>query len=179
MSNVTDRLNDAVDLDGLFRRYRKELNGLAYSRLKDRDAAQDVVQDAFLRLLRRLAGEPVAFVADSPRFLLRRIVSNLTIDLIRQDRRHGRTVELDHVADVLIDPYPTADRAVVAYEDYALLKSALDELPFAARASLLLNRIEGLTHAEIGTRLGISASMVSKHIMNALKHCLKRMGHLH
>lgn len=161
------------DVDGLFRRYHRELSGLAYARLKDREAAADVVQDAFVRLMRRDHADPTI---DSPRFLLRRIVSNLTIDIARRHRRRGQEVAIDGLAETLADPYPTVERQLAARQDYALLKRALDELPPAARAALLLNRIEGLTHAEVGLRLGISASMVSKHIMNALRHCLRRLG---
>ena len=172
-SQVSDQ---KADLDVLFRLYSRELNSYAYRRLKDREAAADIVQDGFLRFMiwsreRQLAPHP-----NGPRFFLWRIVGNLTIDLVRRNRILGALISLDDIANSVADPYPTADRCLEARQQYLLLKSALDELPERHRAALLLNRIEGLTHAEIGIRLGVSASMVSKYIMAVLEHCLDRLS---
>lgn len=166
----------AFDLDALFRLYAKELNKFAGRRLNDREAAADVVQDSFLRFLvwSRVRSETV--LPNGARFFLWRIVGNLTIDLIRRNRVLGPGVPLEDLADRLIDPMPTPDRCLEARQDYLLLKRALDEAPERHRAALLLNRIDGLSHAEIAARLGVSASMVSKYIMSVLEHCLDRMG---
>jgi RNA polymerase sigma factor (sigma-70 family) len=166
----------AVDLDGFFRLYSRELNSFAYRRLKDREAAADVVQDGFLRFLAwsRNRSEPCG--AASPRFFLWTVVGNLTLDLLRKQRLRGSTAVLDDVAHELVDPYPTPDRWLEARQQYRLLKAALDEAPASHRKALLLNRIEGMTHAEIGARLGVSASMVSKYIMSILERCLLRLS---
>lgn len=177
MSNsVPSRHESVVDFDGLFRLYARELNSFAYRRLNDREAAADVVQDGFLRFLvwhreRRNAGG-----ATSPRFFLWSVVGNLTIDLVRRRRLRGAHAPLEDVADQLADPYPTPDRILEARQQYRLLKAALDEAPRVQRTALLLNRIEGLTHAEIAQRLGVSPSMVSKYIMAVLERCLSRLS---
>jgi DNA-directed RNA polymerase specialized sigma24 family protein len=41
----------------------------------------------------------------------------------------------------------------------------------------LLHKFEGLSHADIATRLGISKNMVEKHIIKALAHCRDRLHH--
>lgn len=56
-----------------------------------------------------------------------------------------------------------------------LLKRALDELPKPCRDSFLLRKLEGLSHPQIAERLGLSRSLVEKHIVNAMKHCRQRM----
>ncbi|HEY0292209.1 MAG TPA: sigma-70 family RNA polymerase sigma factor, partial [Hansschlegelia sp.] len=99
---------------------------------------------------------------------------NLIVDLVRRERRQGRSVPLEQAA-LLADAAPLADRSLIARQDFATFKAALDELPPKTRAALLLNRIEGLTHAEIAARLAISPSMVSKHIMKALRVCLRSL----
>jgi RNA polymerase sigma-70 factor (ECF subfamily) len=163
------------DLDLLFRRYSRELNNYAYRRLRDREAAADVVQDGFLRFLLWSRERSDAVLPNGPRFFLWRVVGNLTIDLVRRNRILGPLAPLDDVADRIADPAPTPDRCLESRQQYLLLKATLDELPERQRMALLLNRIEGLTHAEIGVRLGVSASMVSKYIMAVLEHCLDRM----
>lgn len=161
-----------LDLDAFFRCYHRELSALAYRRLKDRDAAADVVQDAFLRCL----APATLNTAIQPRFFLRRIVDNLAIDALRSRRRRAGDVRIEEIAESLGDPHPTAERWVAARQDYARLKQILDALPFAAREALLLSRVEGLTHPEIAKRLGISTSMVARHVMNAVAHCLLRFA---
>lgn len=167
--------NSPVDLDALFRRYARELKGFAYRRLQDQEAAADVVQDGFLRYLvwHRARTEPTS--ASDARNVLWTVVGNLTVDIARQKKARGHHTSLEIVADRLIDAYPTPDRIVEGRQAYRLLKMALDESPPAQRTALLLNRVEGLTHAEIGQRLGVSASMVSKYIMAVMDRCIVRV----
>lgn len=172
----TSSLRDPFDLDLLFRSYSEELNTYAYRRLKDREAAADVVQDGFLRFLVWSRGRSEAALPHGPRFFLWRMVGNLTIDLVRRNRILGPLAHLDEIADHVADPAPAPDQCLEYRQKYLLLKAALDEVPARRRTALLLNRLDGLSHAEIGSRLGISASMVSKDIMSVLEHCLDRMS---
>jgi RNA polymerase sigma-70 factor (ECF subfamily) len=157
-------------MDALFRDYSDDLRRYAYRRLRDREAAADLTQEAFLRYVASRQEERSE--ARASQFFLWRIAGNLIVDLARRQRRQGRTVPLEQAA-LLADPAPLADRRLIAREDFATFKTALDGLPPKTRAALLLNRLEGLTHAEIALRLAISPSMVSKHIMKALRVCLR------
>ena len=56
-----------------------------------------------------------------------------------------------------------------------MLQRALSELPAACRECFLLRKLDGLSHLEIADRLGVSRSMVEKHIVNAMKHCRIRI----
>ncbi|MDQ8732399.1 sigma-70 family RNA polymerase sigma factor [Bradyrhizobium sp. LHD-71] len=164
-----------VDLDALFRAYACDLNSFAFRRLRDREAAADVVQDGFLRFLvwNRSRPQPVG-VADA-RNVLRTVISNLTIDLVRQKKSRGFHDPLD-LAGPIADPYPTQDRFLEGREAYRLVKEALDASPPLQRAALLLNRIGGLTHAEIAVKLGLSPQQVSRYIVKVLDRCLVRLA---
>jgi len=163
------------DFDSLFREYHRELGAFAYRRLRDREAASDLVQDAFVRYIAHAREAEAA--AETPRFFLWRIASNLILDIGRRERRRGQALALDAVAPhELADPAPSAERSLSAQQEYRVLRRALDELPKNARAALLMNRVERMTHAEIAARLGVSASMVNKYIARALAHCLVRMA---
>lgn len=164
----------SVDLDGLFRQYHAELNTFAYRRVRNRETAADVVQDAFVRYLD--CGLAALSQHTHPRFFLWRIVGNLTIDIARRDRRRGVPASIDDVSERLIDQRPTPHEQLETHQQFLQLKIALNDLPKSHSAALLLNRLEGLSHAEIAERLGVSSSMISKYIMNALRHCLKRMA---
>ncbi|MEH2514019.1 RNA polymerase sigma factor (sigma-70 family) [Nitrobacteraceae bacterium AZCC 1564] len=162
-----------VDLDVLFRQYHAELSAFAYRRVKNRETAADVVQDAFVRYLD--CGLSAIAQHTHPRFFLWRIVGNITIDIARRDRRRGAFTSIDDVAEQVVDPLPTPYERLETRQQFMLLKKALNDLPPAQSTALVLNRLEGLSHADIAKRLGVSSSMVSKYIMSALKHCLRRM----
>lgn len=165
------------DLDAIFRAYHRELHSRAYGRLGDRHAAADVVQDAFVRYASMPAGQDKQ--VDNPRFFLWRVVDNLILDLGRRRRRWGDPVDIDALEEhQLVDPRPTPEQSLSMRQQVALLDAALRELPENCRTALLLNRLDGLGHIEIGRRLRVSASMVSKYIMQALRHCAERLGML-
>lgn len=164
-----------ANLDLLFRNHHGELKRMAYGRLGDREAAADVVQDAFLRYAVMAQSERQAAI-ESPRQFLWRIVQNLIIDMARRRRRRGEHVCIDDVAEELADPAHSPERSLELEQQWRLLRQALAELPPNCRQALLLNRLDGLTHAEIAAQLGVSASMVSKYIMQALRHCHRRLG---
>lgn len=165
----------SLDLDRLFRLYADELNAFAYRRLRNREAAEDAVQDGFERFARWTKGRGAHDAAFNPRFFLWRTVGNLTLDVIRRKRLNLFQPMTDATA-AFADQAPSAEKRLETRDDYRLVKAVLNELPPRHRTALLLNRVEGLTHAEISARLGVSKSMVSKYIMGALELCLIRFA---
>ncbi|EWY39639.1 RNA polymerase sigma factor [Skermanella stibiiresistens SB22] len=161
---MTDRL------DALYRQHHTELRTLAYRRVGRHDVAADVVQEAFIRYA-DMANTADGSRIDCPKSFLCRIVINLAADVGRRDRRRGEHAVLEDMANHLADPQPSPEAALESRQRMARLRNALDDLPESCRASLLLSRVDGMTHAEVADRLGVSSSMVSKHIMRAIRHC--------
>lgn len=140
--------------------------------LGDRQAAADLAQESFLRLLERKTMD----VIEQPRAFLFRTAINLSVD--RHRRALVRAAEplesLGHdELDDACDPQAQASQA----QQLGLLTRALDELPAVCRQAFLLRKMEGCSHAEIAERMGISRDMVEKHIVNAMKHCRMRLRH--
>ena len=153
-----------IDLDVLFRLYARDLTSFAFRRLKDREAAADVVQDGFLRCLNWQAGRRHPTSLSDTRNVLWRAVSNLTIDVVRRKRVRGNVVELD-LAEHIADPYPTPDRVVEGRQAYRLVKKVLDEAPPLQRSAFLLYRLGGCTYAEIAARLGVSPTSAARYVV--------------
>lgn len=63
------------------------------------------------------------------------------------------------------------EKQFLAAEAIEQLDRSLAQLPSKARLALLLNRLEGLTHAQIAVRLDVSESTVGKYIVQAMRHC--------
>jgi RNA polymerase sigma-70 factor (ECF subfamily) len=122
--------------------------GLAARVLGDVAEAEDVAQEAMLRLWRAAPGwstEGGATVAT----WLHRVALNLCIDRLR---RRGRTQPIEDAADPP-DPAPTAEALLIDADRADALRSALGRLPDRQRRAIVLRHFEGLTNPEIAQEL--------------------------
>jgi len=165
----------ADSLDSLFRQYKRDMNRIAYSRLGCPDDADDVVQDAFVRYAIQEQKQDKTARIETPKFFLFRIVSNLVIDRLRQQQRRGIHTSIDEIGQNLVDPKPQPCEQLASRQQLKRLAQALEELPANCKAAILMSRLDGLSHAEIAEKLDVSKSMVSKYIMQAVKHCAIRL----
>ncbi len=128
----------------------------------DPDEARDIAQDAWLRITR--LREPSAL--ENPRAFLFQVATNLGIDRLRRvqlARRRGvEELETESFA-------PSVEEIVSQRQSLEVIERALNELPEKCRRAFTLHRFDGLSYSEIAVTLGISESMVEKHIIQALK----------
>ena len=140
------------------------------TRRAGRAAAEDVLQDTWLKLRER--GDPAAW--REPRAVLFTTAANLATDL----ERHNAVIEKHGSREALMEgmeveyPRPDPEAQADIVESLERLHAALMELPRVCRDAFLMNRIDAMTHAEIATRLGISTKSVQRYIERALRHCL-------
>ncbi|GGX53373.1 RNA polymerase sigma subunit ECF family protein [Tateyamaria omphalii] len=127
----------------------------AFRMLGDRSEAEDVVQDAMLRLW-RIAPEWRFGEAQVSTWLYR-VVSNLCTDRLRKRRRSG--VALDDVAEPE-DPAPGAEARLQDHARHAALRAAIAALPERQRLALTLRHFDGASNPEIAEQLGISVEAV-------------------
>lgn len=150
--------------------YYRELVCFLNAKLGNRQVAEDVVHDAYVRVLERASDTPI----EQPRAFLYRTALNLVIDGHR--RNVARQTEPLEVLDSEERFYaPSPQNHFDDSQRLDLLQRALAELPPLCRESFMLRKLEGLSHPQIAERLGISRSLVEKHIVNAMKHCRVRM----
>lgn len=150
--------------------YYKELLNFCARVLKDRDAAADLVQEAYVRFLgARHSGGAIA----NPRALLFRTTRNLLVDQHRRAevRRHvslDTLTELEHPAA----PGHLQPDEILAFGQYAqAVQAAIEGLPPRCREAFILNRFEGLSHQEVADTMGISRNMVAQHVIRAVLVC--------
>ncbi|WP_092898225.1 RNA polymerase sigma factor [Rhodobacter sp. 24-YEA-8] len=128
----------------------------------DRAEAEDIAQEAMLRLWRAAPGwrEGEAKVST----WLYRVVANLATDRIRsRQRRHrhtgGATLELSDAPEAA-DGAPGAEARLIASERMAALDRALAALPERQREAVVLRHIEGLSNPEIAAVMGVGIEAV-------------------
>lgn len=165
------RGGDANAYDYLVAKYGKKVLGIAAGLVRNRQDAEDLAQEAFVRgyesLSRFRAGE-----AFGP--WISRIVTNLSLDMLRQRKRRGEETgepELDLPAS---DVSP--ESAIASRQASVRISRAIRSLPEMQRAVAQLYLVEELSHAEIAEMTGVSEGTVRSHLFHArakLKEALK------
>lgn len=161
----------------LYLERRTDLVRFFTMRLRSVAAAEDLVQDIYVRL----SGLEQPAEIQNPMAYLYRLGSNLMLDRLRGERRmaHRDGAWLDsqttRVGTEEISSEPSAETAVAARQRLALLTAAISELNPQTQRIFRMHKFEGLTHPEVAAALGISRSAVEKHMMAALKHLLARL----
>ena len=170
---IVPRPEDALTL---YIAHRGRLLNYASGILGDASRAEDVVQDAWLRLDQAVRRGSVRY----PLQLLYQIVRNLAIDSLRRSARDARVGSGDmEVAErVVADPKPSAESGLLAREDLRTVLDVLETLPERQRTAIELYRFQGLKLREIGERLGMSTSSAHLLIVEGLALCaaIRRKG---
>ncbi|MDB5650108.1 MAG: polymerase, sigma-24 subunit, subfamily [Hyphomicrobiales bacterium] len=126
--------------------------------------AQDVVQDACLRVLQGIHG----YKGGNPRAWLLTITRNAALTFLAGKRRRGGTVSCDAAeAERIEDPAATPEAHVIAQADSATLEAALAALPQRFREILILREYEGLSYREIARLTGVPAGTVMSRLARA------------
>jgi RNA polymerase sigma-70 factor (ECF subfamily) len=144
-------------------------------RLRSIEAAEDLVQDIFVRVS-SLDDSQI----DNPVAYLYRLGWNMMLDKLRQQRRTLAREEdwsgTQHtlVAHEAVAETPSAEEAVAARQRLQRIVEALGALPPKTQRVFRMHKFDGLSHAEVAAALGVSRSAVEKHVSAALRHLLKQ-----
>lgn len=158
---------DAAAFEALAGRHQDTILNVAFRTLGDREAAEDVTQDALVRLHTALPG----FRGDAEvKTWLFRVTLNLCHDHGRRLRRRGTELGLHDTPSepamaVRDDPHGSLDvgRARGAIE------AAIQRLPETQREAVLLRFVADLSYAEIAEITGVPAGTVASRVFRGLK----------
>ena len=134
------------------RRHLPSMLGLARRILGNAADAEDVAQEALLRVWTHAPRwQPLALL----RTWLSRVVVNLCLDR----KRKAPWVELEAAGD-LADPAPIADESAETAEREQKLAAAIADLPARQRAAIVLSYTEGMSNAQVAEILDTTVSAV-------------------
>ena len=163
------RENNRVAFEALMRRHNRRLFRVTRSVLRDGDAAQDAVQETYLRVFTRLdtyqpSGKFGAWIT--------RVAFNEALMMRR--RIHDDTVSFDEAGDDAVvaeetaaSEAPSADQFLEAAHARALLEHAIDTLPENFRTVFMLRAVEGMDVRETAECLGVNATTVRTRLFRA------------
>ena len=156
----------------LFRTEGRSLVRLARLFVDDRDAAEDIVQEAFLRLARH-AGK-IEAVDRAPAYL-----RSIVLNLARDHNRRG-LVSLRHHAtsgrEINVELDDAVGDQLVRTEEHRRVIEAVRQLPARQRDCIALRYFEELSIERIASTLGVSVNSVKTHLRRAMATLDRRLG---
>jgi len=154
----------------LLERYYRELLNFLHRQVSDRDTAADLAQESYARVLAvQHSGRNIL----DGRALLYRTARNLLVDQHRRKsvRRHDH---LDAIPETEQPPAPRhlqPENVLLSQQVLRAYVGAIESLPPRCREAFVLHVFDELTHAEIARQMGISVSMVEKHVVRGMLAC--------
>jgi RNA polymerase sigma-70 factor (ECF subfamily) len=159
---------DADAFEQLVRKYERPVLSTIYRYVGDRVAAEDVAQEAFLKVWRRAK----SFKGRSSfSTWLYRVVVNECLNF-RRKRSRAKNVPLD---ELLAEGGPGLEERLEAEKKAAAVRAAVAELPARQRMALILSKFEGRSYREIGAMMRTSTSSVESLIFRAKNNLMKKL----
>ncbi|MDX3924994.1 MAG: sigma-70 family RNA polymerase sigma factor [Shinella sp.] len=150
---------------GIYLEHRTALIDYSARILGSREAAEDIVQDAYMRFAPGKA-DPVS--ARQPLAYLYGIVRNLSFDLLKRRKIEAREQDSDPPYWIVPQAAPTPEQNLVLSEQVRITAQVLSELPQDVRIAVEMYRFGGYTLAEVAGHLDVSVATVHRHVRTAM-----------
>lgn len=162
----------------LYQRYRTRVFALAFGMTGQREPAEDLTQEIFLRVYERLSTfqEQAKFAT-----WFYRIALNHCLNHCRNERRQRSTItspDLEQPIRVELRAVEQADASLLQKEIQRHIRTALLSLKPELRVLLLLKEIEGLSYQEIAERLDWSSGTVASRLSRGRKLLARKLENL-
>ena len=165
---------EVADFDAVVRQYGPRIFRFALASLRDRDAAETVTQDCFVKAHRAWD----QFRGDSAvHTWLMQIAVNLVRDVARSRRfQFWKRAEFDTAAVWIRDRGASPDQQAAARERVAAVWEVVSGLSERQRTVFLLHFMEGMAAAEIEAATGITRAAIKVHLFRAVHAVRQRLG---
>ncbi|PHR60227.1 MAG: RNA polymerase subunit sigma-70 [Robiginitomaculum sp.] len=164
-ANQNERSLDNERIEEYVQQFKPALLAFFSRRTTHSEIAQDLVQDVFMRLLRRKKSGEI----EHPAAYIMQTASSVWNDFLRtKQRRHeDMQEEFDEFSHSPGGISP--EREYIGREAVNIILSVLSKLPTRTQDIYLLCRFDGFKRHEAAKRMGISVSAIDKHLMIATK----------
>lgn len=169
----------------LLRRFERPVFSLIYRMVRDRELAEDLAQEAFVRAFNNLARYDPSYKFSSWLF---KVAYNLTIDHLRKKRLntvsiHGSpsavTTELQAATAITVESTEERpDEALQSREIGSEIDVAIGELRQEYRSAIILRHVEGRSYEEIAEIMDVPLGTVKTYIHRARKELQGQLQHL-
>ena len=154
------------DMEALYQQYRNTLLLQLKTLVKDHHIAEELLHDTFIRLSKM----PALSAIRRPRPFLFTVANNLAFDYLRKQQQHPAP-ETENSLSELTDQAPEQLEVLIKEHQIKHLMQAISNLQSRAREALLLAKFREMTLREVAHEMGISQTMVEKHLKSAIHKC--------
>jgi RNA polymerase sigma-70 factor (ECF subfamily) len=165
----------------LVERHQRKVFAIGLGLVRDEQDAREIAQEAFLRVHK---GLPQFHGGSSFFTWLYRIVTNLSIDLMRKPSRREAELHFaleadDNESPVLLasdaDPYDVVRRGQLSER----IQRALEQLPPYHRGVILMREIEGMSYEEMAETMQVSKGTIMSRLFHARKKLQRALADCH
>lgn len=166
---------DETALEVLINRHQSKIYGFIYSKVLDRDIADDVFQDTFIKVIKTLKGKAYN---EEGKFLpwVMRIAHNLIIDTFRKNKKMpmNRETEEFSIFSYMTDNSPNIESQIITEQVENDLMKLVDELPEDQKQVLKMRIYDDLSFKEIADLTDVSINTALGRMRYALMN-LRRL----
>ncbi len=166
------RGNTTEFVSRLSRLHGAQLQRFLERMLGRKDLAEDVAQEAYLKLYRLSRPDEV----NCPRALLFDVATKLAIDRLRQTRAEAAVAGPQAEMNEVPDEAPRPDRRALLDEAMQRLTRIIEELQPSLRQVFVMRYVTQMQRREIADQLQISVGAVEQRLTRALTHCRERLA---
>lgn len=164
----------AAVVEHLFRGHNEALLRFLTARLNSVQEADEVAQEAYIRLLQ--LGTQRAQAVTFLRAFLYKTAENLAIDRLRTRQVAARALKIGFFEQPSHAEAP--DNAAAAAEELHIIEQCLRELPPKCRQAFFLIRFHGLSCSDVAHHMHIAERTVRSYILETIRHCRRRLDRL-
>jgi RNA polymerase sigma-70 factor (ECF subfamily) len=163
------RKGDKTAFEKLFKKFYPRLYAFAFKVVRNKEIAEDIVQDIFIRLWEKKENiKPVNIEG-----FIFKVLKNQCISYLRNikilDNINLNLNNLAHIEELYrIDFLRNEPYVLVEKELQLEIDSIINKLPYRCKEVFILSRLNGLKNREIAHKLGINIKNVERHISKAL-----------
>lgn len=165
-------LGDRQAFSALYDATHAKLFGVCLRILKNRASAEDVLQDAYMKVWRH--ADRYSRGGTSPMTWLITIARNTAIDRLR---RHRDSADIDEMSDRLASSGPTPEQVAVASGEVGRIVDCLGELEENRSQAVRGAYLDGLSYAELADRLSVPLNTIRtwlRRSLISLRECMER-----
>ena len=157
---------DAKSYGQLVNRYKDLVYTLAYRMLKHREEAEEVAQDAFVKVYRSLN----KFKGDSKfSTWIYKVTYNTCLDRLKKNKKHFNDVPIDEYTEYKLETIDNALEGMIKMERSDLIKRCINKLPSESSYLLTLYYFEELSLDEMSKIIGITSNTIKVKLYRARK----------
>ena len=158
----------------LINRHQSKIYAFIYSKLSDRDLADDVFQDTFIKVIKTLKSK---LYNEEGKFLswVMRIAHNLIIDHYRKNKRMPllRETEEFSIFSLISDKSLNVEQALISYQVESDVQKIIEALPSDQKEVVMLRIYQDLSFKEISDLTGVSINTALGRMRYALQNLRK------